>query len=63
MPISPLPEDVGRKVIYRPYVGGPAEVGVITSITPVFVFVRYGNDTHSKATGSEALEWEDARNR
>lgn len=63
MPISPLPEDIGRKVIYRPYVGAPVEIGVITSFTPAFVFVRYGSDAHAKATNSADLEWEDARNR
>lgn len=60
MPIDATLDDIGRRVIYRPYVGATAEVGVITSISPSYVFVRYGFEVHSKATNSADLEWEDA---
>jgi hypothetical protein len=46
---------VGSQVVYC--VGaGPAEVGVITSCNAAYVFVRYGNDTFSRATRPEDLE-------
>ena len=51
-------ERVGQKVIYRaPHVRSdqPGEEGVITSVSGQFVFVRYGSDTHSKATEAAML--------
>lgn len=39
-------ENIGNKVIYLP----TNEEGVITSVNEMYVFVRYGSDTHSKAT-------------
>ena len=58
--INPTVNDIGRKVLYmypvlRGY--GPAEEGVITSFNTTCVFVRYGNDLHSKATLREDLEF------
>lgn len=58
--IDPKAEDIGRGVIYRSWADGPAEGGVITSITDRFVFVRYQNqpaDADGKATKREQLEW------
>ena len=45
---------IGNAVVYRP-LGGPVEQGVITSVNDYFVFVRYGADTHSKATPAGML--------
>ncbi|MBS69380.1 MAG: hypothetical protein CMK98_13740 [Pseudomonas sp.] len=46
---------------YRPH-GAPRtarpESGVVTSVTTDWIFVRYGADTHSKATSADCLEWE-----
>jgi hypothetical protein len=50
--IHPTVNDIGRKVVYR-----EDETGEITSFTDKVVFVRYGNDLHSKATRREDLEW------
>jgi hypothetical protein len=59
--IKATEKDIGRKVIYRAKSGQlstlPPEEGVITSFTDLFVFVRYGGDTHSKATRPNDLEW------
>jgi hypothetical protein len=54
--------DIGRSVIYRPF-GHPEdfETGVITSWNENRVFVRYGNDQHSKATPDYLLEFEHQR--
>ena len=49
---------IGQKVVYRaPHVplSSPGEEGVITSVGPRFVFVRYGADAHSKATEASML--------
>ena len=49
---------VGQAVVYRDPnwpASVPSEQGVITAINPSFVFVRYGSDTHSKATLDVAL--------
>ena len=49
-------ECVGSKVLYRPNhqkTGG--EEGVITSVGKVYVFVRYGDDSFSKATSASML--------
>lgn len=59
-------EHIGRKVIYTPPGGvylpprPDRDVGVITSVTEHYVFVRYGADTGSKATRPEDLELETA---
>ncbi|MEH3142513.1 MAG: hypothetical protein PGN37_20540 [Mycobacterium kyogaense] len=52
-------EHVGQKVVYRaPHIDGdePGEEGVITAVSSVYVFVRFGADTGSKATPAEYLE-------
>lgn len=49
---------IGRKVVYRPphvREDEPGDEGVITSVNDVWVFVRYGADTHSKATPASRL--------
>jgi hypothetical protein len=48
--------DIGRVVIYRPLDAEP-ERGVITSFNERFVFVRYGEETQSKATPRRDLEY------
>lgn len=52
---------IGSTVLYRPP-GAPRtarpETGVVTSVTTDWIFVRYGADTHSKATSANCLEWE-----
>ena len=50
---NPYGLEVGQKVVYRPphlSPMEPGEEGVITKIGASFVYVRYGDDTHSKAT-------------
>lgn len=39
--------NIGSPVIYTQPHGVKTEDGVITSVGPQFVFVRYGNDRHS----------------
>lgn len=59
MSITVTQEDIGRTVIYRPS-HGAEERGVITGIPNLYlVHVRYGDDTGSKATQVEDLEWPD----
>jgi len=50
-------KDVGRTVIYKKEWMTPRhwEYGVITSFNDSYVFVRYGADTHSKATRRQDL--------
>jgi hypothetical protein len=45
---------VDRAVVYAPR-HGAREVGVITSVGDVLVFVRYGSDATAKATRAEDL--------
>lgn len=56
--------ELDRKVVYIPYRGCPPhlkEEGVITGKNERFIFVRYGNDVHSKATSPEDLEYSTGR--
>lgn len=62
MAIDPKRTDVGRRVLYCPYVGAAPEPGVITSFNDAYVFVRYDGDAFSKATDRADLEWAFARN-
>lgn len=57
--IDPFKEDLGRRVVYQPYVGGKIERGVITSFNPDYVFVQYAGDGYSKATERHQLEYEE----
>ena len=57
--IIPTPADIGREVIYAPYVG-QVERGVLTSFNEHFAFVRYGYDQGSKATSVDHLHWSSA---
>lgn len=54
--IDPTAADIGRLVIYRrgEYYG---EEGQITDFNDTYVFVRYADDRHSKATRYQDLEW------
>jgi hypothetical protein len=45
---------VGSLVVYHSHEGA-GEQGQITSVNAHFVFVRYGTDTHSKATAAGML--------
>ena len=56
--IQPTASDINRQVVYCPYAGARPEVGYITSFNDHFVFVRYGDDKHSKGTRREDLEWQ-----
>jgi hypothetical protein len=62
--IEPTEADIGRRVVYigNRHPGGKLEYGVITHITSVYVFVRYGNERSSKATRREDLEWQPPSN-
>ena len=53
--IKPTPNDIGRRVVYA----RANEEGTITSIGKHFIFVRYGNDTGSKATLPGDLRWKE----
>lgn len=58
MTLEEASQNVGRKVIYTPFKGcdpKDKEYGVITSVNSLYVFVRYGSDINSKATGAEDL--------
>jgi len=49
--------NIGRNVCYKPYgLNEFKEYGIITSVSLIYVFVRYGEDVASKATGAEDLE-------
>jgi hypothetical protein len=58
--IEPRESDIGRGVVYtgNRYPGAKPEVGVITSFNWYAVFVRYGDDKHSKGTSRQDLEWQ-----
>jgi hypothetical protein len=44
--------EIGRSVVYIP----TKETGIVTSKNESFVFVRYGDEMHSKATRPENLK-------
>lgn len=54
--LDQAPANIGNPVIYTQPHGVKTEDGVITSVGAQFVFVRYGNDRHSKATHPDNLE-------
>lgn len=59
MTLEEAKNNIGRWVVYTPFKGCPdnqKEVGVITSVNDTYVFVRYGNELHSKATRPEDLK-------
>jgi hypothetical protein len=57
--IIPTTKDITRHVIYmgNKMLAPHERVGEITSLNEYYVFVRYGQDTGSKATRREDLEW------
>jgi hypothetical protein len=55
--IEPKENDIGRKVVYRDRYGWKVEEGVITSFNDTNVFIRFGDDTGSKGTQRENLDW------
>jgi ribosomal protein L35AE/L33A len=51
-------QSIGRKVVYRSHEGAEPEEGVITRAGgDSWIFVRYGNDVHAKATWCGHLEF------
>jgi hypothetical protein len=51
--------DINRSVLYTaPFPGSAQERGVVTSYNSNYVFVRFGNELHSKACRYQNLEWE-----
>ena len=57
MTLATARRHIGHPVTYQsPYVDGvPDEQGVITSVTDMWVFVRYGDESRSKATSPDRL--------
>lgn len=59
MTLQDAKNNIGRKVIYTPFVecyNKLKEYGVITSANDTYVFVRYSDDVNSKATIACDLE-------
>jgi hypothetical protein len=56
--IEPTEKDIGRAVIYHRW-DKFNELGVITNFNDAYVFVRYGAESHGKATKREDLHWTD----
>lgn len=51
--------NIGAAVVYRPNENATRELGVITGVSENgWVFVRYGADSHSKATSASQLRFE-----
>ena len=60
MTLEEARNNIGRYVVYTPFKGcseSQKELGVITSVNDTYVFVRYGDELHSKATRSEDLKF------
>lgn len=58
MTIQQAKENIGHRVTYKSFEGcsnDQIEFGVITSVNEKYVFVRYGSEIHSKATGPDQL--------
>lgn len=53
--IHPIPDDIGRMVVYTPPYAN-REQGIITSFNDHYVFVRYGNSLQGIATRRQDLE-------
>ncbi len=56
MTLDEARQHIGNAVVYRPYPDAAPQQGIVTSVNDYFVFVRYGSDTHSKATPPGMLE-------
>ena len=51
-------QNIGRKVVYRSHEGAEPEEGVIVRASgDSWIFVRYGSDTHAKATYHRHLDF------
>jgi len=60
MTLEEARNNIGRYVTYIPFAycdKSQYEFGVITSVNDRYVFVRYGNELHSKATRPEDLKF------
>ena len=61
MTLKQAENHIGRKVVYKPFLGCDMddwEYGVITSVNSKYVFVRYGSAVSAKATDPNDLELE-----
>ena len=58
--IEPTLKDIRRRVIYKPDPDSTErmEAGVISSFNDDWVFVRYDDDGHPKATARVNLYWQ-----
>ena len=59
MTLEQARNNIGCYVTYIPFKGcdkSQYEIGIITSVNEKYVFVRYGNNLHSKATRAEDLK-------
>jgi hypothetical protein len=57
MMIEPEPNDIGRRVIYRP-TPTRRRTGMLTSYDPRRVFVRFDGETESECVFARFLTWE-----
>jgi hypothetical protein len=60
MTLQEAKNNIGKWVVYTPFDGcskDQKEIGIITSVNESYVFVRYGNELHSKATLPEDLKF------
>ena len=55
--VNATPDDVGRRVMYWPEHLEQPEFGVITAVGSRYVFVRFGEELHSKACEPRDLIW------
>lgn len=56
MDLHTASQNIGKKVIYTDQFIKRREYGIITSVNDVYVFVKYVNDTRSKAMYPNNLE-------
>lgn len=59
MTLAAARHHIGRPVVFRPFPetadDDRHEQGVITAVTDMYVFVRYGDERRSKATSPDRL--------
>lgn len=59
MTLKEARNNIGKWVVYEPFANCPIgmkETGIITSVNDTYVFVKYKNELHSKATRPEQLK-------
>lgn len=57
MTLSEARANIGRRVVYTAR-GAEPEIGFITGVSSIYVFVQFGTDEWSKATPPESIELE-----